>query len=304
MAGRCAIHRTRGFTLIELLVVIAIIALLIALLLPAVQQAREAARRAGCVNNLKQIGLALQNYHDPFGTFPPGYVSSFDASGNDTGPGWGWGAMILSQMDQSTIRSLISFENNIELPINAVPRTTTINSLFCPSDTVQPTWTAVTRDNLGNPLSTICTVAAANYIGVFGIPEPGIDGDGVFYRDSRIGVREIIDGASQTLLVGERSQKWCVASWVGAVTDAKLFPAPGSPALPLVENASGMILGHTFEGPPNVEGLECNCFSSLHRGGANFLFADGHVQFLSSSMDRDIFRALSTRAGGESIGEF
>ena len=79
-----------GFTLIELLV-------LIGLLLPAVQQAREAARRATCVNNLKQIGLALQNYHDAHNTFLPGYVSSFDAVGNDQGPEWGWGAMILGQ---------------------------------------------------------------------------------------------------------------------------------------------------------------------------------------------------------------
>lgn len=296
--------RASGFTLIELLVVIAIIAVLIALLLPAVQQAREAARRASCVNNLKQIGLALHNYHDSSNTFPPGYVSTFDNSGNDTGPGWGWGAMILSQMDQAAIRSTISFENPIESSVNAVPRTAIINTWLCPSDVAQTTWTAVTRDNLGNPLTTICKVSAANYVGMFGIPEPGIDGDGVFFRDSRIGIRDITDGSSQTLLVGERSQKWCVASWTGAVTGSQLFPPAGSPAVPLVENASGMILGHTFEGPPNAPGLECNCFSSLHSGGANLLFADGHVRFLSTSMDRNTFKALSTRAGGETVGDF
>lgn len=296
--------RASGFTLIELLVVIAIIAVLLALLLPAVQQAREAARRASCVNNLKQIGLALHNYHDSSNTFPPGYVSNFDNSGNDTGPGWGWGAMILSEMDQATIRASIRFENPIENSVNVIPRTTSINSWLCPSDSVQATWTAVTRDALGNPVTTICSVASANYVGVFGVPEPGIDGDGVFFRNSRIGIRDITDGSSQTLLVGERSQQWCMASWVGAVTNAQLFPPVGSPALPLVENASGMILGHTFEGPPNAPGLECNCFSSKHTGGANLAFVDGHVRFISASMDKGVFKALSTRAGNETIGDF
>src|SRR5579871_5127540 len=103
------LHRRRGFTLIELLVVIAIIAVLVAILLPAVQQAREAARRASCNNNLKQLGLALQNYHEAHSTFPPGYISNFDGSGNDTGPGWGWGALLLPQMDQQTIQSTIDF---------------------------------------------------------------------------------------------------------------------------------------------------------------------------------------------------
>src|SRR5579872_1827700 len=93
----------RGFTLIELLVVIAIIAVLVALLLPAVQQAREAARRTQCKNSLKQIGIALQNYHDSARTLPPGYISLIDTSGNDLGPGWGWAAMLLPQMDQSPL---------------------------------------------------------------------------------------------------------------------------------------------------------------------------------------------------------
>jgi prepilin-type N-terminal cleavage/methylation domain-containing protein len=91
--------KRNAFTLIELLVVISIIGLLIALLLPAVQAAREAARRTQCVNNLKQIGLALHNYHSSHQTFPPGYISNFDASGNDSGPGWGWAAILLPQME-------------------------------------------------------------------------------------------------------------------------------------------------------------------------------------------------------------
>ncbi len=296
--------RATGFTLIELLVVIAIIAVLIALLLPAVQQAREAARRSSCVNNLKQLGLALQNYHDAHNTFPPGYVSNFDSSGNDTGPGWGWGAMILPAMDQGNIQSTITFTTPIESSQNSVARTTSITSWLCPSDSMKTTWTTVTRDSVGNIVSNICVVASANYVGVFGIAEPGIDGEGVFFRNSNIGFRAITDGSSQTFLVGERSQKWCEASWVGAVTGAQLFPPTGSPAVPIVENASGMILGHTFEGPPNAAGLECNCFSSQHTGGGNFVFADGHVRFLSTTMDKATFKALSTRAGSETIGEF
>jgi prepilin-type processing-associated H-X9-DG protein len=162
----------------------------------------------------------------------------------------------------------------------------------------------VTRDATGKPTSTICDVAAANYVGVFGVSEPGVNGEGVFFRNSRIGMRDIVDGTSSTLVVGERSQRWCEATWVGAVTNAEMFPPAGSPAVPTTENASGMVLGHTSDGPPNAPGTECNEFSSLHPGGAQFLFADGHVQFISTTINLTIFKALSTRAGGETVGEF
>jgi prepilin-type processing-associated H-X9-DG protein len=162
----------------------------------------------------------------------------------------------------------------------------------------------VTRDAIGNPTATICDVAAANYVGVFGVSEPGVDGEGVFFRNSRIGMRDIVDGTSSTLIVGERSQRWCDATWVGAVTNSEIFPPAGSPAVPTTENASGMVLGHTSDGPPNAPGTECNEFSSLHPGGAQFLFADGHVQFISTTINLAVFKALSTRAGREIIGEF
>src|SRR5438477_4512253 len=108
--------RKRGFTLIELLVVIAIIAVLIALLLPAVQAARESARRAQCTNNLKQIGLALQNYHAARGSFPPGYNSALDSEGNETGPGWGWAALSLAHLEQASLSNSIDFRQPIESP--------------------------------------------------------------------------------------------------------------------------------------------------------------------------------------------
>src|SRR5712672_3144627 len=113
----------RGFTLIELLVVIAIIAVLIALLLPAVQQAREAARRTQCKNNLKQLGLALHGYHDAFQVFPPGYVagSPFKDGETDTSPGWGWPAMILPQFEQGALHDSINFSLPVQNPANANP---------------------------------------------------------------------------------------------------------------------------------------------------------------------------------------
>jgi prepilin-type N-terminal cleavage/methylation domain-containing protein len=112
----------RAFTLIELLVVIAIIAILVGLLLPAVQAAREAARRSQCVNNLKQFGIAIQNYHDAHLALPPGYVSGFDAVGNDTGPGWGWAAMLLPQFEQGPLFNACNFPLPIEAPANSTGR--------------------------------------------------------------------------------------------------------------------------------------------------------------------------------------
>ena len=294
----------RGFTLIELLVVIAIISVLVSLILPAVQQARESARRLQCKNNLKQIGLALQNYHSLLNVFPSGYVSLFDGSGNDLGPGWGWGAMILPQLDQGNLQNTINFSQPIEAGVNLAPRTTNVIAYLCPSDTLQPKWSAVTRDAQANPTGTICDVSSSDYVGVFGVSEPGINGEGIFYRNSRVSMKDVRDGSAQTFLVGERTHTYCQATWVGSVTGALLYPPAGSPASPEMQVAAGMTLGHTQEGAPNAPDIECNNFSSRHTGGAHFVFVDGHVQFISKNISRLTFQALSTRNGGESIGEF
>lgn len=294
-----------GFTLVELLVVIAIIGTLVGLLLPAIQAARESARRMSCTNNLKQIGVAIQNYHDTHKTLPPGYLSAFDASGNDTGPGWGWAALLLPFMEESNLHQTIQFGLPIESPSNARPRTTQVATYLCPSDPTELTWTAKKYNLDGTVAATICDVASANYVGVFGTSEPGVNGDGIFFRNGKVAIRNITDGTSATMVVGERSVRLCQATWVGSVSSANLYPPPGSTAPPVVDNATGMALGHTGDGSlPNSVNAYINQFSSMHSQGSNFLFADGHVQFLEESMDYKTYLALSTRAGGEVVGGF
>ncbi len=292
----------RAFTLVEVLVVIAIIGLLIGLLLPAVQAARESARRSQCTNNLKQIGLALQAYHDATGALPPGYVSKFDSQGNDLGPGWGWAAQILPQLEQTPIYNVIHFDTAIEDPTNGV-RVANIAVYLCPSDEVKSSWPAMSRDALGNPVALICEVAPSNYVGMYGSFEPGVDGDGLFFRNSRVRLADITDGTSQTLAAGERSHFLGVATWAGSVTGAVLFDDDGDDvgrAHP--EDATGMVLGHAGEhATPGDPNSDVNQFYSFHGQGANFLFADGHCSYIPISIDYTAYKAMSTRAGGEPV---
>ena len=302
---RATSRADRAFTLIELLVVISIIGVLVALLLPAVQSAREAARRTQCVNNLKQIGLALHNYEGSHQALPPGYVSAFDATGTDLGPGWGWAAMMLPQMEQGATFSALNFSTNIEVAGNLTGRLINIAAFLCPSDRVEPSWPAVDRNLLtGAPIRVICQIAPSNYVGMNGESEPGPDGEGVLFRNSRVAFRDITDGLSATIAVGERSHFLGPATWTGAVTGALLYDDDGDAVgTPTVETGPGMVLGHAGEGAgPGANRSEPNQFYSLHAGrGVNFLFADGHVAFLKATMNYKTYLALSTRAGGETI---
>ncbi len=299
--------RRGGFTLIELLVVIAIIGLLVGLLLPAIQAARESARRTSCVNNLRQIGVALQNYESASRSLPSGYISNFTADGTDTGPGWGWAALLLSQLEETAIRGRIDFTRPIEDPANAAIRTTLVSTYLCPSDNIVPTWPAYNEVGTIDPANKICDVASANYVGMFGNAEPGIDGSGLFFRNSHVRFREITDGTSHTIAVGERSHLLGEATWLGSLTDALLAPGPGDNdgiGTFEVEHGSTMVLGQSGEhkSPGDPTG-ETDMFYSRHSGGVNFVFADAHVAFLTPEMDPKVFEALSTRAGDESIEE-
>jgi prepilin-type N-terminal cleavage/methylation domain-containing protein/prepilin-type processing-associated H-X9-DG protein len=302
----CAARRS-GFTLIELLVAITIVGVLVGLLLPAVQAARESSRRVQCANNLRQIGLALQNYHEARGSFPAGYVSGLDAAGNDTGPGWGWLAMSLPYFEQTPLWNSIDFRQPIESPLN-FNRTQLISGLLCPTnDLPKSTWPAEVRDATGNPTSLVCDVAFCAYVGMYGSSDDNPIGDGLFFRNSHVRFRDITDGTSRTIAAGERAYRLGEATWVGAVTGAKMFPDSdeGEVAAPVLKPGSAMVLSHAGLGnAPNSPTSEINQFYSLHGDGVNFVFADGHVVFLPESIDYAVYEAMATRAGGEVVSSF
>jgi len=306
-----------AFTLIELLVVIAIIGVLIALLLPAVQAAREAGRRAHCANNLKQIGLAIHNYKDAHQCLPPGYVSLWDVKKqSDVGPGWGWASFLLPYVEKTQIYEAVNFDRNIEFEENRTVRLTTVGGYLCPSDDMPAFWMATRETDFTRQDGSIyrwlfpqAETAGANYVGVFGVGEPGVDGDGVFFRNSAVKMRDVVDGLAQTTFVGERARRLNYgrgyATWTGSVTPACLFSCGGVPDPDLPpseggchqEDASGMTLGHTGEGNgPGAAGGDVNQFMSEHGWGCNFLFGDGHVQYLDGSINYEVYKAMSTRA--------
>ncbi len=227
-------HSRRGFTLIELLVVIAIIAILIALLLPAVQAAREAARRIQCVNNLKQIGLGLHNYHDAVGTFPMSYATrgKFVDGQTDTAPGWGWAAMILPQVEQTSLFNAVNFVLPVESPQNATIIQTAMAAYVCPSDITSVPFAVV--DPSGHALAAMTPTSYAACVGndqtdsTTGLNNDGL-GNGVMFRNSRIRLADITDGSSQTILVGERAWANVEGVWAGVVTNGTARRGPKNP---------------------------------------------------------------------------
>ena len=302
--------RRRGFTLIELLVVIAIIAVLVALLLPAVQQAREAARRTQCKNNLKQFGLALHNYHDQFNTFPPGYISVDPATGQMSplsgGSGAGWGLLLLPQMEQAALYNKFDLNVPIAAAVNAPLIKTSLPTFTCPTDTAPDrTWKLHPE---GSPGTVLAELATANYIAAFGTVslddcENPIGtapvtargqcvGNGAVYHNSNTRMRDFIDGTSSTCLVGERKTRpelgWWT-TWAGMVAGG--------------QETGQRILG-SMDHRPNHPATHFDDFSSHHVGGTQFLMADGHVRFMSENIDTALYQALGTLRGGEVVGEF
>jgi prepilin-type processing-associated H-X9-DG protein/prepilin-type N-terminal cleavage/methylation domain-containing protein len=287
----CPSKRRRAFSMVELLVVVAIIAILIGLILPAVQRVRETAKRSQCKGRLAQLGLACHNYHATNKSLPSGYLSGITAAGVETGPGWGWAAAILPQVEEDALYAMIQRTKPIEDPANAAVRIKPLRWFLCPSNNAPPTWIT---SKTGDTSNLICDVAAANYVGNFGSDDSGDTGDGVFYRNSRIRFTDIGDGASVTMLIGERTFAVGPATWVGSVTGATIV----DPSTKLQVPGSAMCLATAGPGGvgPSGPGVGVN---SMHSGGANVVFCDGHVAFLPASLDVALFKALATRAAGD-----
>ncbi len=288
-----------GFTLIELLVVIAIIAILVALLLPAVQQAREAARRSSCKNNLKQLGVALHNYHDTHNVFPPAFARSIQPDGSAPSGGWGWGVMLLPFIEQPGLYDALrpNTEPFHEIVAADTPGEaqrillqTPINTYRCPSDTGAP---------INNQRANYGT---SNYIGIWGAHvDAGLHtgaGNGCMFFNSRIGFRDILDGTSNVLVLGERA----------FVNNPPRMPWRGG-IYAGVNNPAGAGWGSTMRGVWDSPAFRLNgtdpwAFSSLHKGGAQFVLGDGSVRFISENINGLTYQILAQRASGEVVGEF
>ena len=302
-----------GFTLVELLVVIAIIGVLVALLLPAVQAAREAARRMSCQKNLRQLGIALHNYHDTLGVFPPHRM---------TNPLRGWITLLLPQIEQGNLHSIYRFDQNWNHALNQPAINTPLKVVVCPS--------TPGGNNRRDQFSATITGAVADYATPNNMPVSGYtannlpqpaDNTGII--NGMIGVRiaQVTDGTSHTIFALENAGRP-----LHYIRGGRLGPANRNyPAAPTCGNddvVNGRVSGGAWGDPAGglpihtftADGLNCpgpcaiNCTNSnepfaFHPNGINAAFADGSVRFLQQNMKLDVVFALVTKAGGETISE-
>jgi prepilin-type N-terminal cleavage/methylation domain-containing protein/prepilin-type processing-associated H-X9-DG protein len=274
-------RRLRGFTLVEFLVVICIVVIALTLAAPGIVQVRAQARANACKNNLKQVALAMHNYHDTFNTFPPGWVAKDVKPA--TGACFGWGSMLLPFLDQGPLYNKLNFSappdsNNADLQ-------TRIAIFRCPDDTsedVNPV-----RDEFGT----------SNYSGNYGdVALPGsvnasTKASGMLFWNSKVGIRDVTDGASNVFLVGERCISSAAAIWVGARSN---------------QNAGDCVTACNHAARLNTV---IDSFSSRHAGGAHFVLCDGSVRFVSDEIDsqdavnppKGLFQKLANRNDGQVV---
>jgi prepilin-type N-terminal cleavage/methylation domain-containing protein len=296
-----------GFTLIELLVVIAIIGVLVGLLLPAVQKIREAAARMSCQNNLHQIGVALHNYHGTYGYFPSGYLCQPQSNPNYTAPGWGWGALLLPNLEQDNLYRQINLSVPVEDPSHLAVRTTIVKMFVCPSDRFTGIFTIYSDTNV--PLAAAAT---NSYSACHGsgpdIEEELDDFNGMFSRNSRVRVTDITDGSSNTIAIGERGAFFTQSPWAGAVNFGTTRITPGAPTSnsSAVDEAPTQVLSHVAVHTINDANADSEDFFSPHTGVCLFLFGDGSVRPLHQGVQLSVLQALATRDGGEVVnaGDF
>jgi type II secretory pathway pseudopilin PulG len=259
------------------LVVIAIIAILIALLLPAVQQAREAARRTQCRNNLHQLGLALHNYHDVHGVFPmgKGYDNGYSAQCLLVS----WAASILPYLDEASLYNAYNFSRTYNAAQNTTVTGKPLNQYWCPSDP-NPMISGAQMSTCYAGCEGNCGVGSLNC------------STGILFQKSSVRISDVRDGTSQTVIVGEINSPATTDRWayLGRYSYNSRY-------------TGGSINGYPATAWTNGSVYYANDFSSYHEGGAFILFGDGAVRFLSENMDQTTFSALGSRAGNELVDD-
>jgi prepilin-type N-terminal cleavage/methylation domain-containing protein/prepilin-type processing-associated H-X9-DG protein len=328
----------RGFTLIELLVVIAIIAILIALLLPAVQQAREAARRTSCKNNMKQLGLGFHNYHDAHRIFPFAYYVGNDLNAST------WGIQLLPYIEQDPLYKSIDHNSppfnegpafgKPAGPQNVVAISTVLSVFMCPSGVGEDKYNGVIPAGAGGPgvpplnltwtggRSDYCITTGVRgdfaniaYSGNAGGAREGAIQPGGLFGDARANrFRTMKDGTSSTFLLGERLGGTDIyrKNQVDPTLTANFGPTNGGGWGDIL-NGEHWLKGSLYDGTDGPDGGPCaiNCtnlrgsgFYSFHPGGAQFLMGDGSVRFISENIAAYIMASLITRKKGEVIGDY
>jgi prepilin-type N-terminal cleavage/methylation domain-containing protein/prepilin-type processing-associated H-X9-DG protein len=294
-------NRRKGFTLVELLVVIAIIGILVALLLPAIQAAREAARRSECVNNMKQIVLAMQNYHDTHRAFPCGYSHR----GSSSQPRWGWAVWIMpymelnslyDQLDPTRLRASDFYKSGATAQEKELLQTS-IDAYLCPSD--------ISRELAGNcqfGSNNYFAVAKSNYVACAtyskepDYPTYANESGGMFYGNSWLTMADCIDGTSTTFALGERDYDHLAATWVGVGRTSSY--GNENTLRTLCRATFTQNYNYTAAGQPQNQGKGTGSF---HPGGCNYGLVDGSVQFVADSTNKtNVMKYLSLRKDGQS----
>ncbi|MEZ6091610.1 MAG: DUF1559 domain-containing protein [Pirellulaceae bacterium] len=279
--------RRSALTVLELLVAIGASGMLAALLLPAIGSARESARRVQCVNHQHQIGVALHAHHNSHSRLPAGWT--YDSEGFSA---YGWAVALLPMLEREALARQIDVRRSVAAAPHERARLTSLEMMLCPSDIADPTFILYEDTDLlstgvqPNPSTSQNAVSCmplelptANYLGVFGTIEPddmipAPIGDGTFLENHATRFRDLTRGLTNTIVVGERTMAQAPSTWFGVVLSG--------------EDAAARVVGSMLEGLNNSVADECD-FSSRHPGGANFLWGDGHVTFVSEDVDLDLY---------------
>jgi prepilin-type processing-associated H-X9-DG protein/prepilin-type N-terminal cleavage/methylation domain-containing protein len=283
----------RAFTVLELLVTMAIFGLLVGLLLPALMAARESARSLQCKNNLREIGVAVQQYHVATLRLPPAWTNSSDKIS-----GYGWAVALLPYLEESDLGRSVDCNLPVSAAQNDTPRSTDLPIFRCPSDISDPTFELYTElpisggessqtsgISAANESTALVRLPAANYLGVFGTLEadetfPAPAGDGSIIANRVVRYSDLQRGQSHTLIVGERTTAVAPSTWFGVNFRG--------------EDAACRLVGSAITRPNCDSCDECE-FGSRHSGGSNFAWADGHVTLVLNDVDSEEYQQLAKR---------